>query len=582
LDPVISEVEQVLGRLDRGEQVDAKAERLHLDLKEEPGRRDRSGAVGPSSPRSEHAAQALAGEAICMANTPGGGALIIGVADDGQLIGTDLDPEWLRNRIYEKSNRALTVDARAVFLGDGTRLVVLVSPQAIEPIRWNSKIYWRLSDRCQEVDPSTWHARRMSDQHFDWSAQESYVSAAVVRPAALETARRFLLNSGEPSAADLASASDAELLRRLNVVSGEGRLTNAGVLAFVGRDNPCLDYVHRLVAGGDSTVRVRRERRSLLEELSDIFEAFEVRNEVRHIRRGLVVGQVRELPALAVREAIVNGVAHREWGVSEPTIIEHIGRTVRVTSPGGFFGGVNEHNIITHPSKSRNRALTELLAALRVAEREGIGVDRMVRGMLAVGHAQPDIRQISGPYVRTALVGDSFDEPWIAWLSDLRPATERSDVNTLLILRRVVEKCWIDVTQAAPIVQLSVEEARGALRRVASCTIGGEPILAQTAGVPEELEIVWHLSSGASRALRLQDAEYNVSRSQPTRDSIAREYVRARGRMSTTELGDLVGASPTNVGDVLKGLVSEGLVEPSRPSGRGRGLFYRVIKNSRR
>src|SRR5699024_7475234 len=156
----------VLERLHRGERVDARVECRYLDLKEEPGRRDKAGNLGPSSAHSETAAQYLAGEAICMANTPGGGALIVGVADSGELVGTDLDAEWLRNRIYEKSNRALTVDARDIEVA-GTRLVVLTSPQAIEPIRWNNKIRWRLNDRCQEVDASTWHARRMGDQHFD-------------------------------------------------------------------------------------------------------------------------------------------------------------------------------------------------------------------------------------------------------------------------------------------------------------------------------------------------------------------------------------------------------------------------------
>ena len=45
-----------------------------------------------------------------MANTPGGGAVIVGVSNDGQLIGTDLEAEWLRHRMWELSGKALTVD----------------------------------------------------------------------------------------------------------------------------------------------------------------------------------------------------------------------------------------------------------------------------------------------------------------------------------------------------------------------------------------------------------------------------------------------------------------------------------------
>jgi ATP-dependent DNA helicase RecG len=74
-----------------------------------------------------------------------------------------------------------------------------------------------------------------------------------------------------------------------------------------------------------------------------------------------------------------------------------------VSSPGGFVEGINSGNIITHPSRSRHGALTALLAALRVAEREGIGVDRMVRDMIRVGLAPPLVEKVDGPMVRTAL-----------------------------------------------------------------------------------------------------------------------------------------------------------------------------------
>lgn len=173
-DPVIAEVQAVLGRLARGNRVNAAVECKHLDLKEEPGRRDRTGKLGPSSAQSGPAAQALCGEAICMANTPGGGALIVGVANDGQPVGAELDAEWLRRRIYEKSDRTLTVDARSV-VAAGTRLVVVVSPQAIEPIRWNNKIYWRLDDvhRPVATGDSTIRVRRDQRSLLDSCADQS-------------------------------------------------------------------------------------------------------------------------------------------------------------------------------------------------------------------------------------------------------------------------------------------------------------------------------------------------------------------------------------------------------------------------
>ncbi len=123
-DPIQTEVQVILAALADGKVIDDAVERQYVDLKEEHGRRDRQGSIGPSSPRNQEAAQELAAAAACMANTPGGGALIVGVSDDGQLIGTDLEAEWLRHRMWELSGKALTVDVATHEIA-GRRLLVL-------------------------------------------------------------------------------------------------------------------------------------------------------------------------------------------------------------------------------------------------------------------------------------------------------------------------------------------------------------------------------------------------------------------------------------------------------------------------
>lgn len=572
-DPVAAEIQRVLGALRAGTW--SGGESALVDLKEEAGRRDQRGTLLPGQTQNEAAAEQVAAEAACMSNTPGGGALLLGAADDGTLIGTSLDVDWLRHRVYEITDRALTIDIHDVEI-NAVRLLVVRAPQAIEPIKVRGRIRWRVEDHCVEIDPATWHARRMIRTHFDWSAQASHVPAEQARASAAETARQFLRDSGEAHAVDLAGQPTPELLRRLNVVTGDGHLTNAGVLAFVGRGEPGLDYIRRDVSGGDSRQRILRGERGLLEEIADVFTNINAFNSLQHLRAGVVTGQVRDLPEQAVREAVVNGLAHREWGLVAPTTVEHIGKTLRVTSPGGFFGGVTSQNIITHPSQSRNRALTELLASLRVAEREGIGVDRMVREMIRHGHRAPDIAEIDGPFVRASLVGDATDEAWIGWLASIDPPETREDLNALLLLRRIVDEGWFDVATAAPTLQLNVAETQGAIQRLAHATVERAALLTPVPGVPDDAPPAWALRAGPREALQRRDRTAGSDRPWPSRERIAQSYARARGRISTTELGGIVGASPTNVGGVLKSLEQHGVLRPSRPSRRGPGFYYEV------
>lgn len=105
------------------------------------------------------------------------------------------------------------------------------------------------------------------------------------------------------------------------------------------------------------------------------------------------------------------------------------------------------------------------------------------------------------------------------------------------------------------------------------------PLIEPVAGVPVHAPPAWHLSSSAVKALT-QRAEESVApvparkwRS-PDRSEVALSWVGARGRISTTELGSIVGAHPTNVNSVLRGLEAQGLLRPARPNRRGAGFFY--------
>ena len=141
-DPLESLIGEVLGQL-AGGIPPSKIEIERVDVKEEPGRRSRSDDIGMGSPTSEKAADALAGEMACMANTPGGGALIVGIADDGRRVGTELEAEWLRHRIWELTSRKLTTAVRAQSL-DGCRILVLSCVEAFEPISYRGKLRWRV------------------------------------------------------------------------------------------------------------------------------------------------------------------------------------------------------------------------------------------------------------------------------------------------------------------------------------------------------------------------------------------------------------------------------------------------------
>ena len=97
---------------------------------------------------------------------------------------------------------------------------MLTTHEAIEPIRYEGKIRWRVNDNCVDVDPTSWHAGKFGRTGMDWSAQPSGHVLDDTSPVAAEIARRYLHAAGDEASLDLASASDRDLLRRLNVATG--------------------------------------------------------------------------------------------------------------------------------------------------------------------------------------------------------------------------------------------------------------------------------------------------------------------------------------------------------------------------
>ena len=570
-DPVDEQVNATLARLAAGEPP-SRIEVAQVDIKEEPGRRGRGGVTAPGGSENEPAALYLAGEMACFANTPGGGAIILGVADDGARIGTALGAEWLRHRIWELTDRKLTVAVREVLLGD-VRLLVLKTHEAMEPIRHAGRLKWRVDDNCAEIDPTTWHSEKLRRTGFDWSAQPSGHTLADVSAVAVEIARRYLLaaaSAGDDAARDLASASQEDLLRRLHLVGGDGRLTNAGSLLFVGTPDVGIHYMRRDYPGGDSTSRVRTAR-PLLEQLFDVEKASEAANRTVHVPDGFVHGRARAIPPRALREAIVNAAVHRDWLAPQPATVEHIGDMLSVTSPGGFLGGIDPSNIITHPAVPRYRSLAEAVVSLRLSEREGIGVDRMVRDMLALGHPEPEIVESAGPSVRVSLVGGDPNKEILSLLASIQPATVMGDVDALLLLTHLTRIGWVDVEHAIPVLQRPFVEAKAAIDRLARTAVDGSPVIVRIQGVPPGDPDAYRLSDEV-RARVSGRIEHLTSPS--GRTALIRGWARARGRVSTTETADLTGLSVPYAGTLLGNMEEEGFLVPARKNKIGRGFYY--------
>jgi ATP-dependent DNA helicase RecG len=144
---------------------------------------------------------------------------------------------------------------------------------------------------------------------------------------------------------------------------------------------------------------VRETIRGPLPEQIRRAEAFVVANMRKGARVGGLVREDRgEYPAPAVREAIVNAVAHRDYAIRGDEIrVLMFADRLEVYSPGRLPGHVTVDNIVEERF-ARNEVIVQVLADLGFVERLGYGIDRMIGLMRQWGLPAPKFAETANGF----------------------------------------------------------------------------------------------------------------------------------------------------------------------------------------
>ncbi|NLG52161.1 MAG: DeoR family transcriptional regulator [Chloroflexi bacterium] len=144
---------------------------------------------------------------------------------------------------------------------------------------------------------------------------------------------------------------------------------------------------------------VREDIRGPLPDQIQRAEAFVLSNMRRGTRlEGLERIEQLEYPEQAVREAIVNAVAHRDYSVSGEGIrLLMFSDRLEIYSPGRLPGHVTLENILEE-RYSRNEIIVQVLADMGYIERLGYGMDRMFALLDADGLPSPDLQETANGF----------------------------------------------------------------------------------------------------------------------------------------------------------------------------------------
>ena len=300
-----------------------------------------------------------------------GGTVYIGINDDGSVCGVpDADATMLRvtNALRDtiRPDMMMFVDCRYTDI-DG-KAVVTVSVQ-----RGTARPYYL---RDKGIRPEGVYVRQgastvpASDaailNMIRETSGDSYEAArSINQQLTFEHCSAFFKKRG----LDLGP----QQMRTLHMIGEDGLFTN---LAFL-LSEQCTHSVKLAVFEGSkkSVFKDRTELSgSLLEQLEAAFIYIDRYNRTRAEFQGLDRLDSRDYPAVAVREALLNAIVHRDYSFSGATLISIFDDRIEFVSIGGLVKGMSLDDIMLGVSALRNQNLANIFYRLRLIEAYGTGI----------------------------------------------------------------------------------------------------------------------------------------------------------------------------------------------------------------
>ena len=331
-------------------------------------------------------------ETIAAMATVGGGTLLVGVRDDGRIVGAQPgagEVERLVQQVLANTDPRIYIDIDWPDT-NGLRLLRICVPPGDGPHLAFGRAFFR-SDRVTVAMSRDEYERRLLDRLREAGGYERRVEPDTgltdIDPGSVAD---FATRTRMPHDASTTVESPETLLQRLHLLA-QGQPTVGALLLFGRKPQRAFPQ---------ATIRARAERGTVV-DASDVggclFRQIEdavgfVGRNLRHRPRitELVREDVPELPMDAIREVVANAVAHRDYRSTAPTQLTLSDTGLEVWNPGHLPAPLTPASLrVRHPSIPTNPRIARALYLAGFIEEWGTGTLRVIDTMRANGNPEP-------------------------------------------------------------------------------------------------------------------------------------------------------------------------------------------------
>jgi len=414
-------------------------------------------------------------ETVAAMATLGGGSIIVGVRDDGTVVGADLGRgaiEQLAQLILAGTDPKIFVRMQQASVQGHTVLRIDVPP-GDGPHLASGRAFTR-SGPATVLMSRDEYERRLLDRLRESAGYERQI----VPDVSLEALDRAAMGRFVDLAAARGVAWDgmpATLLDRLHLLR-EGQPTVGAVLLFSAAPQRVFPQaaVRLRVARGTLEKGATIEG-PLPQQVEETVRQVQLHLHRRADRSRVVRRDVDELPLVAVREVIVNAVAHRDYRSTAPIQVRLDDDKLEVWNPGHLPEPLTVAALRqAHPSVPPNPRIARALYLAGFVEEWGTGTLRVLSSMSEQGNADPIFAaSLGGICVTLPLLGAEqalLTERQAAVLAELRSAGPAAPAS--LLAERLTVSLRTIQNDLVALERLGLVERRGRGRAARWAALG--------------------------------------------------------------------------------------------------------------
>ncbi|ACY19679.1 AAA-4 family protein [Gordonia bronchialis DSM 43247] len=513
--------------------------------------------------RSDIGDKDLTKAVACLANGDGG-VLLIGVDDDGTVVGakprhgTVTSPERVAAYIQASTEPALAVDVSTEIVA-GHEVIRIDIPRANPgPVGTKLGVFTkRVIKSTGEPECAPMTAHEIVSMGMVTRGQD--FAAATARGATFddldsnefERFRQLCRAAGD----DLGELSDHDIISALGLLPIHDPVSIGAVLLFGTKSAmqhwvPNAEFIFQDLreSGPSANVTIVAPLLAAAEQLRTLIDT---RNTVTELMAGIHRVEVPLIPSLTRREAVANTLVHRDYTAVGPTRVQITESEFVVSNPGGFPPGVTIANLLDQ-SRPRSPVLAAAFKRAGLVERKGKGVNDMFEQQLRAGRAVPDYSHSTTDSVVVTVPLGNADLDLVRFLLTWENESQNPlRLNELRVVHEVKSSGSATSSEVAEELHLIPATAKTILGRLVEYGI------LEARGVGRSRK--YHLTARFYDLAQDRNAYVRVKGADPLQQQrMIMDYVHAYGSITRSQAAQLCQTDPHQARAILKRLVEDG------------------------